>query len=201
MNALDEQRFWDSLDDESARINTEGDPPYDLVPVVLRLVTAAPDAQRILDLGCGRGRVTNAVARLMPAATVYGVDISIKMLDAAAVMAGGVDNVHYWRTDGRTIPQFNNRDPFDLVYSIATYQHIPNDAMWGYIHQVHERLAPSGVFMFTIAVGESDHFLNHQIPDPRAFGADLIQIFDHVSIDAESDGNGWTWVTARKASQ
>lgn len=193
----EEAAWWDGLGDGEARLNTEGNPPYDVDAAARRiLIETTAHPALVLDLGCGRGRLTNSIARLLPEWTLYGTDVSRRLLaDAKAdAVKRRVFNVHYRVGDGRTLPP---GDPFDLVYSIAMFQHIPHDAMWGYIRQVHDRLADGGKFVFTIAEGEIDEFLNHQIADVEAFGSELADMWKDVMIERQGL-NDWTWVTVTK---
>lgn len=175
-------------------VNVVGEPPYEVGPVssaILRNV----DPLRLLDLGCGQGRLTNYIAaRIGEQGFVHGVDISRRLLDAAAIAAER--NAKFWHGDGRTLPP-GLSGKFTGAYSIAMFQHIPADAMWGYLREVHDRLEPGGTFLFTVAVGGIDEFLNHQIADLGAFASDLTQIYYQVTTHGTAE-NGWTWVTATK---
>ncbi|TFV66301.1 trans-aconitate 2-methyltransferase [Blastococcus sp. CT_GayMR20] len=73
----------------------------------------------VLDLGCGEGSGTAALARRWPGARVIGVDSSPEMLAAAERAAAGVEfvvgDVRDWAPDG----------PVDLVVSNAVLHWIP----------------------------------------------------------------------------
>ena len=97
----------------------------------------APSAgERILDLGCGTGRLTAEIART-PGIRVVGLDRSAAMLQVArtgqssgdgetsqarGVEAGGHAPM-YVRGDGATLPFVN---AFDAVFSAATFHWIPD---------------------------------------------------------------------------
>lgn len=210
--ATAEERWWNSLDASDAFLNTAGDPPYDVASVGAKIWLSLGEPKldaRLLDLGCGQGRLTNAIAAFLRStdAVVHGVDISRALLDVAVIDAQqqNLRNVHYWHNDGRRLPNGLGGRKYDLVYSVAMFQHVPHEAMWGYIRQVEPRLNRGGVFTFTIAVGEVDEFLNHQIADVQQFCTDLMQLFDSVAIDMPIGDDfqcrgehGWTWVTVRK---
>jgi SAM-dependent methyltransferase len=195
VNANKERVWWDDADDA----DIFGEPPYDVVRVAQRLLNEIPDRRRLLDLGCGTGRMTNHMARILGGhGHVTGLDISKALVERAVVSAP--DNAHYWRGDGRTIPA-GISGQFTGAYSITVFQHIPEEAMWGYIRQVHDLLVPGGTFIFTIAHGETDKFLNHQTHSLVKFGNDLSLIFDKVSVDHTPDERGWYWVLARKEAR
>ncbi len=75
-------------------------------------------ADRILDVGCGNGRSTCDLARLAPAGSVTGIDLSTAMLDVARSRAAeeGLMNVRFERADAQVHPF----DPasVDLVVSV-----------------------------------------------------------------------------------
>lgn len=92
-----------------------------------RVELAAP--RLIVDLGCGAGDSTAAVARRWPGALVTGVDSSEEMLSCARAdhpawtwMLGDIADITAWRPDG----------PVDLIFSNAALQWVPD----------HERLVP-----------------------------------------------------------
>lgn len=193
---IDEERHWSSIDIDRP-VDLHGDPPYDVRAVCERLLGAALYPGRILDIGCGIGRLTNLVADEMPDSSVLGFDISSRNVFEA--VTGAPANAYYWHGDGRTIPA-GITGTFDLVYAITVMQHIPHDAKWGYIRQAADRLRDGGVFVFTLAVGdEPPTFLNHQFTHTELedFAAGLTDLFITVSVDGP-DENGWTWVECRK---
>ncbi len=62
-------------------------PFFDLVAQI-----GATDPRRVVDLGCGPGNLTAALAQRWPGATVTGMDNSPEMIDAAtaALLRGGL---------------------------------------------------------------------------------------------------------------
>jgi trans-aconitate 2-methyltransferase len=76
------------------------------------------DGERILDLGCGTGRLTNEIATMVTRGRVVGLDRSGAMI--AVARAGAEDGrarVSYLQGDGAALP-FNRA--FDAVFSAAT---------------------------------------------------------------------------------
>jgi ubiquinone/menaquinone biosynthesis C-methylase UbiE len=80
-------------------------------------VAAARGAQRVLDVGCGTGSTTRAVARVVGAkGHAVGIDISEQMIDAARVLAGSDRGpVEFICADAQTHP-FEPAS-FDLIMS------------------------------------------------------------------------------------
>ncbi len=73
-------------------------------------------AQRILDVGCGNGKITAEIAARVPQATVLGVDPSHEMVEFASAHYGAPihSNLRFEVADAR---QLSYRDDFDLVVS------------------------------------------------------------------------------------
>ena len=56
-----------------------------------------PETATILDLGCGEGMLSNALARLLPQATVYGVDLDREKIRQATLCR--IENAHFTAGD------------------------------------------------------------------------------------------------------
>lgn len=69
----------------------------ELTPHLLAAIAAEP-GQRIVDIGCGAGELSIAVAAARPEAVVTGVDISADLVTAARARAVG-GNVHFLMAD------------------------------------------------------------------------------------------------------
>jgi trans-aconitate 2-methyltransferase len=94
--------------------------------VLARLDGIAPDAT-ILDVGCGTGRVTEALLALAPRGRVLAIDASRDMVELAAERLRGRARV--WREDALELML---EEPVDLVFSTATLHWVTE----------HERLWP-----------------------------------------------------------
>lgn len=71
-------------------------------PFEALLVREAAGATRVLDLGCGTGSTTLAIAQALPGGTCVGVDISAPMIARARERAAGVANVAFHCDDAGT---------------------------------------------------------------------------------------------------
>lgn len=70
--------------------------------------------ERILDLGCGDGLLTEKIAQLVPEGSVLGIDASIGMIQTAKAMEK--DNLKFIQMD---INVMDFREEFDIIYSNA----------------------------------------------------------------------------------
>jgi trans-aconitate methyltransferase len=98
----------------------------------------APGAgERILDIGCGTGRLTSHVARRVKNLFVVGLDRSTAMLREATRHAE--EAVGFVQSDAAALP-FS--ETFDAVFSTATFHWVPDhDRLFREIHGV---LRPGG---------------------------------------------------------
>jgi trans-aconitate methyltransferase len=99
------------------------------------LARLAPRAgERILDLGCGTGRLTAEIASA-PGLFVAGLDPSASMLREAAARSGRT--IRLVRGDGAFLPFV---EAFDAVFSAATFHWIQDhDRLFATIHAVLTR--------------------------------------------------------------
>jgi ubiquinone/menaquinone biosynthesis C-methylase UbiE len=82
-------------------------------------------AERVLDLGCGGGRILLNLAQLGLVGKGYGLDLSSGMLKECTVYAGKMGlSVHLVEGDAEYLP-FKD-DSFDLIIGHAVLHHLPD---------------------------------------------------------------------------
>jgi trans-aconitate 2-methyltransferase len=112
---------------------------------------ALTDGRRIIDLGCGNGKITAAIASRLPGARVLGVDASQEMIAYAQQHFAGshFPNLQFQSED---ISKLTFRGEFDTVLSFNALHWIPDQqAALATIHRMmcaggsaHLRLVPKG---------------------------------------------------------
>ena len=118
---------------DAARYHRISDPQLAWGRAVATRLRLQP-GERVLDIGCGTGRLTSEIAA-QPGISVVGLDRSAAMLQEAAKHAAAAlavpgsapgDRVRrpaYVRGDGTALPFFRS---FDAVFSAATFHWIPD---------------------------------------------------------------------------
>ena len=107
-----------------------------------------PKEMRVLEIGCGAGRVTRALARLF--GEVHGVDVSGEMIRICKEALQDQPNAFVYQNNGKDlaiVPEL----PFDFAFSSIVFQHIPSrEIIENYVREVHRLLRPGALFKFQV---------------------------------------------------
>jgi SAM-dependent methyltransferase len=107
-----------------------------------------PRAMRVLEIGCGAGRITRALAKVF--GRVDGVDVSGVMIDCAREALRDYPGGRVWQNNGADLTMFGDEE-FDFAFSYIVFQHIPSQAVVeGYIREVGRVLKPGALFKFQV---------------------------------------------------
>jgi SAM-dependent methyltransferase len=105
-----------------------------------------PD-QRVLEIGCGIGRMQAALAPLV--AEIHGVDISPKMIEVARRRCTGMPNVRFSVCSGRDLEGFPD-ESLDLVLAVDSFPYIHQAGpplVEAYFEEAARVLVPGGEFL------------------------------------------------------
>ncbi len=106
---------------------------------VLALLKLKGD-ERVLDIGCGNGKTTAAIAERLPQGSITGVDASAEMVAFASEhWTAAHPNLKFAAADARHLP-FQRE--FDLVVSFNALHWIPDQALP--LQGIHQALKPEG---------------------------------------------------------
>ena len=104
-----------------------------------------PKLLNVLEIGCGAGRMTRALAPLVR--EIHAVDVSGEMVQRASVATAGLANAFVYHNDGAGLAVLPADVEIDLAFSFIVFQHIPSVAVIeAYVRDVAGRLRPGGVF-------------------------------------------------------
>lgn len=125
-----------------------------------------PRKMKVLEIGCGAGRVTRALAAFF--GEVYAVDISAEMVAQARRALEGFPNAHVFQNDGKDLAVVGcaleggwfrrlyrrlrgTHGHVDFAFSCIVFQHIPSrEIIENYVREVHGLLRPGGLFKFQV---------------------------------------------------
>jgi SAM-dependent methyltransferase len=104
---------------------------------------------RVLEIGCGIGRMTRALASR--ARHVVGIDVSDEMIQRARVALSDLDNVELIVGNGVDLESVEDSS-IDVAYSFIVFQHIPDPRVTcGYIREIGRVLRPGGWSVFQVS--------------------------------------------------
>jgi ubiquinone/menaquinone biosynthesis C-methylase UbiE len=107
-----------------------------------------PREMRVIEIGCGAGRITRAFARLF--GEVHGVDVSGEMVAQAQKALKDVPNAFVYQNNGMDLSVLPE-GPYDFAFSTIVFQHIPSrDVIYNYVQEVHRLLRPGALFKFQV---------------------------------------------------
>ena len=105
---------------------------------LLTQIELRPD-DAVLDIGCGDGRTTAAIAQLVPGGRVVGVDLSPDMVRHANTQHGESGNPCFQQADAAALP-FSAE--FSVVFSNATLHWVPDQR--AAVQGISRALRPGG---------------------------------------------------------
>ncbi len=158
------QRDWDARARENAKwyINTikkdqsdlefdaSGKPEVNNFVLADPLLTAGRELKqlRLLEIGCGIGRMTKHLAEVF--GEVCATDVSAEMIEQARTRLRDYPNVFLYATNGLDFAALPDNH-FDLIFSVYVFQHVPDAAViHSNISDACRVLKPGGLFKFQI---------------------------------------------------
>lgn len=156
---------------------------------------------RILELGCGDGRDSQAMLAL---------GFQVDPTDGVAAMAAQAEArlgrpVRVMRFD-----QLDDRDVYDGVWANASLLHAPGAALPDILGRIFRALRPGGIHVATYKAGEAEdrdslgRYFNYPSAEAleavyrRAAAWEILSIQDYVGGDYQGGQRPWIAVTARR---
>jgi len=107
-----------------------------------------PGQMRVLEIGCGAGRLTRALSDIF--GEIHAVDVSGEMVAKARAALQDRPNATFYQNNGcdlAVVPPL----VFDFAYSSHVFQHIPSrEVIDTYVREVHRLLRPGALFKFQV---------------------------------------------------
>jgi 2-polyprenyl-3-methyl-5-hydroxy-6-metoxy-1,4-benzoquinol methylase len=164
-----------------------------ILPLVPGLTDRLSKGLRMLDVGCGRGRILNRLAALYPASRFVGIDLSNEAVAYArsAAERDGTRNAEFVAADLSDFDRTAELEGFDFV---TTFDAIHDQAKpLNVLKGIHRALKPDGVYLMQ-DIGGSSH-VHKNIEHP--FGTFLYTISCMhcmtVSLAQGGEGLGAMW--------
>ena len=163
-----------------------------------------PAAMRVLEIGCGAGRLTRALAGLF--GEVHAVDVSGEMVERARAWLATLPNAHVYRNNGYDLSVLPGVE-FDFACSNVVFQHIPSyEVIENYVREVHRVLRPGGLFKFQVQGDQATRTAPGDTWNGVAYSAEQARAladgcgFEMRHCLGEGDQYFWLWFFKKRPS-
>ena len=156
-----------------------------------------PSKMRVLEIGCGAGRVTRALGAVF--GEVYAVDVSGEMVRLARHAVRELENVFIYRNNGADLSVIPV-DGFDFAFSHLVFQHIPSrEVIESYVREVYRVLRPGALFKFQVQgetkveVEPGDTWVGVPFSELEVFGLANQSGFEYRYRSGAGEQSFWNW--------
>jgi SAM-dependent methyltransferase len=119
------------------------------------LQTRIESDDRVVEIGCGLGRITRVLADR--AAGVQAIDVSSQMIDRARDLNPHLENVTWIVGNGTSLAPIPDASA-DVCYSLVVFQHIPDpEITLGYVREIGRVLRRGGWAGFQVSNDPAVH--------------------------------------------
>ena len=135
-----------------------------ILPLVPGLTERLASGIRVLDAGCGRGRVLQRLATLFPRSRFVGMDLSVEATDYGRQEAAraGLENLEFVAVDLSDFDVTSEAGNFDFI---TTFDAVHDQAQpLNVLRGIHRALAPDGVYLMQDIRGSSHVHQNRSHP-------------------------------------
>jgi 2-polyprenyl-3-methyl-5-hydroxy-6-metoxy-1,4-benzoquinol methylase len=164
-----------------------------ILPLVPGLAERLAGGIRMLDVGCGSGRILNRLAELFPSSRFVGMDLSTQATGNARAEAAakGLRNVDVVTRDLSDFDQTAEPEAFDFIttFDAVHDQSRPLNVLKG----IHRALAPDGVYLMQEIKGSSHVYHNIDHPIGTFLYAVSCMHCMTVSLAQGGEGLGAMW--------
>ena len=155
-----------------------------------------PKDMRVIEIGCGAGRITRALARLF--GEVHAVDISGEMVEMARQAVTDFPHATVYQNNGHDLTVLPGQ-LYDFAFSTIVFQHIPSrEIVYSYVREVHRLLRPGAFFKFqvqggTVDAGSEDTWVGVSFSDEEAVEMAQACGFEPSYRHGSGDQYFWLW--------
>jgi SAM-dependent methyltransferase len=133
---------------------------------------------RVLDVGCGIGRMTAPIADHFD--SVVGVDVSEEMIEQAKRLHGDQPNLNFAVNNGTDLSEFPD-EHFGLALSYSVLPHLPPEVVESYFREINRVLIPGGWFRYQFWVGPERMMADNDTLNIRVYAPEVFNKLNQAS--------------------
>jgi len=159
-----------------------------ILPLVPGLIDRLAKGIRVLDVGCGRGRIMNRLAELYSQSGFAGMDLSPDAIGFARDEASkkGLNNIEFVAVDLSNFDETAERESFDLI---TTFDAIHDQAKpLNVLKGIHRALKSDGVYLMQDISGTSH--VDRDIEHPIGTFLYTVSCMHCMTVSLAQDGEG-----------
>jgi ubiquinone/menaquinone biosynthesis C-methylase UbiE len=103
------------------------------------LIEYLPLKGKILEIGCGIGRILETISIKNTSLKICGIDISDIMIEQGMNYLKEFENIKLFTSDGYKLSLFEDNS-MDFVFSFQVFQHIPKEVQISYLSEIYRVL-------------------------------------------------------------
>jgi len=145
-------KYWVAATAEADDASYQESAVKDAAALLEGLTDEVGPGARVLDLGCGIGRLSAELAGRFT--EVVGGDVSPEMIAVARRMHADKPGLRFESNSGVDLADFED-GAFAMVFSYSVLPHIPPDVLEGYFLEIGRVLRPGGLFRFQFWIGDA----------------------------------------------
>lgn len=136
---------------------------------------------RVLDLGCGVGRIVKAASEV--SSMVVGIDVSEEAIEKAQNLLSQIPNIDLFKGDGSSLSSIENNS-IDLIISFAALGSIPARIVAEYLEEMSRVLTNNGLIRIQVYLGieqvinENDTLALRSYEEERFYNALMLAGFE-----------------------
>jgi 2-polyprenyl-3-methyl-5-hydroxy-6-metoxy-1,4-benzoquinol methylase len=164
-----------------------------ILPLVAGLTDRLAKGLRMLDVGCGQGRIITRLAELFPASHFVGMDLSIEAISTAKAEAAarGLSNVEFVSIDLSDFDKIATPESYDFI---TTFDAVHDQARpLAVLTGIFRSLRPGGVYLMQEIKGSSHVDRNIGLPLGTLLYAISCMHCMTVSLAQGGEGLGAMW--------
>ncbi len=141
----DLQRTWNGIC--GIELSLHSSEFYKKVKSIFYRINGKPlGSAKILDFGCGWGRLIRYFAKDVPEGSLCGCDPDERILNVCLdTKVPGILRRSEYRPRGLPF-----EEKFDLIYAYSVFTHLSERTHWECLQAVHDALAPDGIVILTV---------------------------------------------------
>ena len=178
------KRFHEVMAEESYQTVVVGLIEH-ILPLIPNIIHSLNKGIKVLDIGCGKGKAVNLLAKNFPKSTFYGFDLSEEAINGAVEEAQEMKNLNI-SFKIQDVLDFTSNDKFDLILAFDAIHDQPKPDL--VLEKIHNSLSDKGIFLMQDILASTQ--LKDNINHPLGIFLYTISCLHCMSVSLSQNGAG-----------